>query len=129
MNLKAGFLKESAGQSRLGQFRDRNWNNQGIRSIGPIVCEACLKEWPKVDDDADKWYTICIFLDLQIVEECCGALLDKVYMESGDAFTLCKLEETKIDPSAHLLILRVLNRLFPGFKTLLPPKWKTDHRI
>ncbi len=118
--LKSGFLKEPAGPSRLGEFQNGSWNNQMRGDVGPIVCEACLKRWPKAD--GNKAYSISTFMGLQIVEECCGTLFDKVYLESGEVFAIHKLEEVKNNPRKHMVIFRVLDRLFPGFWELLPKK-------
>lgn len=40
------------------------------------------------------------FLGYQVVEECCGAILDIVYKQSGEEFTETYLEEFSENPTA-----------------------------
>jgi len=97
-------LKRSAGETELGRSFGSFWNNQSYGTDGPITCEACGKVHPRREDES---YTVSVFLDRQIVEECCGAILDKVYEESGETFCLAFLEEfaeNPTDPRFHMLV-------------------------
>jgi len=47
------------------------------------------------------------FLGLQVVEECCGVILDRVYRESGEEFVLAFLREFAENPAAsRFFVLR-----------------------
>ncbi len=111
--LKPGFLTESAGPTKTLKF---GWNNLMRGVSHPVTCQACLKEWPECEQGTSR--TVSIFLGLEIVEECCGALLDKIYLESSAEFTIHRLLEVLADPKNHPMVLAALRQLFPKFITL-----------
>jgi len=93
------------GPSRLGIAFGTNWNNESWGSDGPILCEVCGKQHP---ERKDKSYTVSRFLGRQVVEECCGAILDSVYKESGEEFTIAFLIEFANDPCDPRFLILVL---------------------
>lgn len=83
-------LKKPAGPSK------KRWNNCSWGSDGPILCEVCGTSHP---EDRDQNYIVSKFLGRQLVEDCCGALLDIVYGESGREFAEAFLEEFAENPT------------------------------
>ena len=90
-------LEEPIGPSKLGRSFGTNWNNWSFGTDGPILCEICGTTHPKRDDDA---YIVSKFLDMQVVEECCGEILDRVYRESGEEFAIAFLKEFANNPTS-----------------------------
>lgn len=68
------------------------WNNICTGSLDAL-CEVCGTVWEGQEP------TVSIFLGLQLVEPCCGALLDRVYTESGEEFALQFLHDFAQDPT------------------------------
>lgn len=120
--LEPGFLKKSAGPSEKIKGGGFGWNNMSRGVSHPITCEACLKEWPKCEEGKSR--TVSIFLGLEIVEECCGALLDKVYFESSSEFTIHKLLEVLDNPKNHPMLMASLRELIPKLRDAI-----TSHTI
>ncbi|OIO47426.1 MAG: hypothetical protein AUJ32_02900 [Parcubacteria group bacterium CG1_02_40_82] len=50
---------------------------------------------------------------MQVVEECCGAILDRVYRESGEEFAIAFLEEFAKSPTSprFSILLMTLNQV------------------
>ncbi len=109
--LKPGFLKKSVGPSNRIELGSFGWNNLSRATSKAVTCQACLKKWPARGHAAPR--TISVFLGLEIVEECCGALLDQVYRESGAVFTIHKLLEVLGDPKNHPMLVASLRELIP----------------
>lgn len=84
------------GPSELGKGFGTDWNNLHWGTDGPVTCEICGTEHPERKDET---YTLSQFLGRVIVEECCGAMLDLVYNESGSDFTRAFLEEFAENPT------------------------------
>jgi hypothetical protein len=74
------------------------WNNQRYGTTHAVTCEICGTNYPERDTD-DESYTISTFLGMQVVEECCGAIIDRVYQESGEEFAIAFLEEFAKSPT------------------------------
>ncbi|OGZ34268.1 MAG: hypothetical protein A2Y98_00160 [Candidatus Portnoybacteria bacterium RBG_19FT_COMBO_36_7] len=103
-------LEKPIGESKLGRSFGTNWNNWAWGSDGPVLCEICGTKHPKREDDS---YIISKFLGMQVVEECCGAILDRVYRESGEEFTVAFLEEFANNPTSprFSILLMTLNEV------------------
>lgn len=90
------FVKKPLGPSKLGRGFGTNWNNQRMGCDGPVTCEICGTVHPR---DGDESYVVSIFLGRQVVEDCCGAILDQVYQESGEEFAIAFLKEFSKNPT------------------------------
>lgn len=62
-----------------------------------ITC-ICGTKHPELPENADS-LMVSQFLGAEVVEECCGAVLDIVYQESGEIFATRFLEEFAENPS------------------------------
>jgi hypothetical protein len=95
--MKRPLLKKPLGPSKLGHGFGTDWNNQSMGTTGAVVCEICGTKHPEIND-SEPTRTISRFLDHQVVEECCGAIIDYVYRELGEAFVIAFFEEFAEDP-------------------------------
>ncbi|MFA5432507.1 MAG: hypothetical protein WC319_06495 [Candidatus Paceibacterota bacterium] len=82
-------LKEPFGASKYP------WNNLHMGTC-IVYCEVC-GTLCKTDSDAES-LTVDQFLGRQIVEECCGGLLDLLFEESGEEFAIRFFKEFSKDP-------------------------------
>jgi hypothetical protein len=71
------------------------YNNRHMGSCY-AYCEICGTT-SKADSDTET-FALDNFLGLQIVEECCGGLLDLIYEEFGEEFAIRFLKEFLKDP-------------------------------
>jgi len=94
---KNAMVKKPMGPSKLGSFGGSQWNNHHWGTDGPILCEICGTTHPERKEET---YTVSIFLGHQVVEECCGEILDKIYQESGEEFAIAFLEEFAQNPTS-----------------------------
>ena len=76
---------------------EHNWYNFGIGTVREVQCGLCGTRHPKLSDSDDS-YSIGIFLGVHYVEECCGAVVDRVYKEFGSEFACAFLKEFAEDP-------------------------------
>lgn len=84
------------GPSERGKgFGGGAWNNMHMGVDGPVTCEICRTNH---EERKDQSYIISVFLGHRVVEECCGAIFDIAYRESGEEFTEARLEEFADDP-------------------------------
>lgn len=90
-------LEKPIGPSKLGNGSGTNWNNWYFNTDGPALCEICGTMHPKRNDGP---YIISKFLGMQVVEECCGEILDRVYRESGEQFAIAFLKEFAKNPTS-----------------------------
>ena len=97
--MKKPLMKKPVGPSELGHGFGTDWNNQGIGSLRAVTCEICGTEHPEIEE-SETSRTISRFLGYQVVEECCGAIIDYVYRELGEVFAIAIIEEFANDPSA-----------------------------
>lgn len=88
-------VKKPVGPSKLGQY-GVFWNNSAWGTDGPITCEICGTTHP---GDKEQSYIMSRFLGRQVVEECCGGILDRVYQESAEVFALKLLSEFADNPT------------------------------
>jgi hypothetical protein len=104
-------LSKSVGETKIGQegFGRTHWNNAHSGTDGPILCEICGTEHPERQDEGYVW---SYFLGFQVVEECCGAILDRVFKESGEEFAIAFLHQFAADPtnSRFWVFAQVLKR-------------------
>lgn len=83
------------------------WNNRHM-GTETAFCEVCGTNCKSDGPDAES-LTIDVFLGRQMVEGCCGKLLDVLYEESGEEFAIRFIKEFSKDPSnPKFLMLRVL---------------------
>jgi len=76
---------------------ERPWHPLGMGTIGPVTCELCGKEWPKLGPD-DSSYSLGEFFGRQFIEECCGKLIDNLYKQFGELFAVAFLEDFAKNP-------------------------------
>ena len=88
--MKGPLLQKPAGAS------DRRWGTSGTESA--VSCEVCGTDWPETADG--EGYTLSHLFGLQLVEECCGKLLDNLYEGFGEPFSMAFLERFAEDPLA-----------------------------
>lgn len=100
------FFKKPLGPSELGDYLGKNWNNLHMGADGPITCEICGTNHPERKDET---YIISIFLGRQVVEECCGAIIDKVFKESSEL--LFSFLQTKNYLTSHAIARRMRHLL------------------
>jgi len=84
------------GPSQVGICFGTQWNNESWGTDGPITCEICGRTHPRRISET---YVVSRFLGKQVVEECCGAVFDQVYCESGEQFATAFLREFAQDPT------------------------------
>jgi hypothetical protein len=104
-------LKKPLGPSKLGRGFGTDWNNRGTGTLAAVVCEICGTEHAELDE-SETSRTISNFLGYQIVEECCGAILDAVYRESGEQFAIAFIEEFSDNPAdfKYHILLEVIKK-------------------
>lgn len=104
-------MKKPLVDKPLGPCETRKmWNNLHRGATHAVTCEICGTNHPELDSN-DESYIISTFLGLQVIEECCGAILDQVYQESGEEFATAFLEEFAKNPTdsrfgVFLLVLK-----------------------
>ncbi|MFH0852194.1 MAG: hypothetical protein V1845_01120 [bacterium] len=96
MNKKKRKHPKPYGPSKLGVCFRTQWNNESWGTDGPILCEVCGRTHPRRTDET---YVVSRFLGRQVVEECCGAVLDRVYQESGEEFATAFIREFADNPT------------------------------
>lgn len=88
---KSPLFLESLGSSK------RLWHSTSMGTMGPVDCELCGKEWPKVPPEETS-RSLGVFLGRQFVEECCGAMIDELYHQFGELFAEAYLEDFAKNP-------------------------------
>lgn len=91
-------LESSVGVSQDGDYRGRYWNNCERMTTKAVACEICGRKFPKLPENEDG-LLVSVFMGRTVVEECCGAVLDIVYGESGRVFAERYLEEFAENPT------------------------------
>ncbi len=71
-----------AGPTKLRKHSD-------METQKATTCEICGTHHP----DREKAYGLNKFLGRWVVEECCGAVIDQVYYEHGEDFTIAYVKE------------------------------------
>jgi len=87
---KKPFLEKPFGGSEYP------WNNRHM-GTETAYCEICGTNCESDGPDAET-LTIDVFLGHQMVERCCGGLLDVIYEESGEEFAIRFLKEFSKNP-------------------------------
>ena len=95
--MKKPLLKKPLGSSKLGHGFGTDWNNQSRGTTGAVICEICGTRHSEIND-SEPTRTISRFLDYQVVEECCGAIIDHAYRELGKQFAIAFVEELAENP-------------------------------
>lgn len=84
-------LDQPAGPSEIPEGT-LGWNNMGL-GIEHALCQIC-GTWE------GETPTVSMVLGLQVVEPCCGALLDALYRDLGKEFAIQYLKDFAKDPTA-----------------------------
>ncbi len=101
---KGKIVQKPAGPS------ERKWNNQSSSSDRDVLCEVC-----GTNASEDQSSIIDRFLGLQLVEECCGRLIDRLFEEFGEEFCLAFLEEFTENPTdPRFIILKMALKEMPN---------------
>jgi len=91
-------VKRSLGESELGDYAGKYWNNLCRSTTSAVTCQICGKEYPELPE-SDDGLMISVFLGREVVEDCCGAILDRVYRESCKEFACRYLQEFADNPT------------------------------
>ena len=70
----------------------RRWCNTHSGPDGPVICEGCGTNLPKIAS-GDESYSRSRLFGHYIIDECCGAALDTIYEESGEEMATHFLED------------------------------------
>jgi hypothetical protein len=89
-------IDKPLGESKLGSTFGTKWNNLHTGTTSAITC-ICGTEHPELPENADS-LMISQFLGAEVVEDCCGAVFDRIYQESGEIFAVRFLEEFAENP-------------------------------
>jgi hypothetical protein len=118
--MKKPLMKKPVGPSKLGHGFGTDWNNQSRGTTGAVVCEICGTKHPEIDD-SEPTRTISRFMGYQVVEECCGAVIDHVYRELGEEFAIAFIEEFANNPADfkyHILLVTIKEAMKKAAKKL-----------
>lgn len=99
-------FKKSYGAS------ERKWNTLGLGTTRKTQCELCGKIWPALEE-TDDGYSLFRFLGFRGVEQCCGKVLDDLYGDVGETFSLAYLDDFTLVP---------MNPKFTSLRTALKEK-------
>lgn len=86
LKLSSPLLKSPAGPSQ------RQWSVMSTEA--GAICHICGKEW-----EEGERATLTRILGLQVVEECCGAVIDELFERFGEAFAIAFAEDMAEDPT------------------------------
>ena len=92
MSTKPIFKKPFGGSDAL-------WHNQNMGTTRSVLCEICGTSHPELPDGADSYY-LSQFLGRQMIDECCGGVLDVIFEESGRTFALAYIKQCAEDPTS-----------------------------
>jgi len=87
--MKKPLAKKPIGASEHG------WNTIQIGTDGPVQCEICGVVHP---ENREQSYHLSEFLGFQVVDQCCGSIIDRVYRELGKVFAFAFMEEFAENP-------------------------------
>lgn len=87
--MRKPLVKKPMGASKHG------WNSLQIGTDGPVRCEICGTDHP---ENRDQSYHLSELLGFQVVDQCCGSIIDRAYLELRKVFTLAFLEEFAENP-------------------------------
>lgn len=116
---KKPLFGKPVGPSELGKGFGTCWNNQD-GTTRAVVCEICGTKHVELDENEIS-RTISRFMDYQVVEECCGAVIDHVYRELGEEFAIAFIEEFADNPADfkyHILLVTIKNAMKKTAKKL-----------
>lgn len=100
-NSKKPLFKKSVGGS------DYHWNNNHHGTSRTVTCELCGTKHKKLDFDTTR--TLDIFLGQQLVEDCCGKLIDILYEEYKRVFFDRFIKEFELNPLAYPFLVAKIN--------------------
>ena len=87
-------VKKPLGPGRKGLFMSGFWCIARNAADGPILCEIC----GTVHQKREKGYDMSSLLGLQVVDECCGVLIDRLFAKMGEDFAIAFLRDFAKDP-------------------------------
>lgn len=100
---KGKIIQKPAGPS------ERKWNNESRSSDRDVLCEVCGTNAPENESSI-----VDRFLGLQLVEKCCGKLIDRLFEEFGKEFCLAFLEDFCENPTdPRFAILKMILKEMP----------------
>ena len=73
----------------------RGWNTEQIGTDGPVLCEICGTVHP---ENREQSYYLSEFLGYQVVDDCCGIIIDRAYQGLGKDFAIALIEEFVDNP-------------------------------
>lgn len=117
MEMKRPLFSKPLGPSELSGKLEKYWNPfVRIGTERSVICEICGTTHPK-----GSVYTLRSFLGLQVIEQCCGAIFDRVYNELGEEFALVFLADLSENPTSKKskTFLRVLKKALPDAERVL----------
>ena len=86
-------LIKPAGDSKDG------WCTTHCRTWRAVTCEVCGTDFPELDEEAGEYgYELNTIFGKQVVDRCCGKLLDMLFDELREDFFHKSIEEFKSDP-------------------------------
>ena len=91
MTERKSFLTKPAGPSEEG------WCNDRFGTTGKVLCETCGTDHPERPDGDDS-YRLNHVLGLQVVDECCGKMIDMLYREWEEDFAIKFVREFGKNP-------------------------------
>lgn len=86
---------------------DHHWSNDHCATSRAVTCEICGTEHDELDFNTTR--TLDIFLGQQLVEDCCGKIIDIIYKEYKRVFFARFLEEFKLNPLAYPFLAATIN--------------------
>ena len=88
-------MKKPLSKKPLGES-ERGWNTLEVGTDGPVHCEICGTDHP---ENLDQSYWLSEFLGFQVVDSCCGNIIDQAYDDLGRSFAFAFLKEFAENPT------------------------------
>ncbi len=73
------------------------WCNERLGTTGEVTCEACGTNYPEEPLGSDG-HSLNQVLGLQVLSDCCGGMIDKLYGEWGEDFAIKFAQEFADNP-------------------------------
>lgn len=97
------------------------WCNEHIGTTGEVTCEACGTNYPEEPLGSDG-HSLNQVLGLQVLSDCCGGMIDKLYSEWGEDFAIKFVQEfanNPLYPKFTLLRMTLKNELKKAQQSIL----------
>lgn len=86
---------------------DHHWNNDHSGTSRAVTCEICGTNHKELDFNTTR--TLDVFLGRQLVEDCCGKLIDVIYEEYKSVFFDRFLKEFIQNPLDNPFLAKTIN--------------------